>query len=372
MARDPARPARRPEEQQTTFLDLFLDLVFVFALLQLSLVLLDRMHWSGAAETLLLLLAVLWVWDATSSVSYTFDPRHSAIQAVVIGCMFGSLVMAAAIPEAFGAHGLVFAGAYVAVHVGRSLLVVIISRGDERQRLQVRLTLWYGVSAVPWLAGAVVQGWPRGVLWALALAVNITAFWIGWPVPRLGRANASDLAITGMFLAERHRQFFIIALGGMILDIGLGLSSNPFDADHVAAVVVAFATTVLLWRIYIHRAGEVLAEAFAASCSPLRVTGRAVNAHLVMIAGTVVISAGIHLVVRHAFGHTRPSWAAFILGGPALFLVGRATLEHTVFGRLSRSAWSRSSRSSPSRRQRSSCRRCWSPPSLLSSWSVSP
>ena len=337
MGRDPARLVRKREEQQTTFLDLFLDLVFVFALFRLSLGLREHMQWSDAGETMLLLLAVLWVWDATSSVSYTFDPRHSAIQAVVIGCMFGSLVMAAAVPEAFGADGFAFAGAYVAVHVGRSLFLVIVTRGDERQRLQMRLTLWYGVSAVPWLAGAAVQGWPRGVLWSLALAVNITAFWIGWPVPRLGRANAAELAITGEFLAERHRQFFIIALGELILVTGLGLSSNPFDADHSAAVVVAFATTVLLWRIYIHRAGEVLAEAFAASRNPLRVTLTAVNAHLVMIAGIVAISAGIQFVIRHPFEHPRPSWAAIILGGPALFLVGRATLEHTVFGRVSRS-----------------------------------
>ncbi|MEV4659281.1 low temperature requirement protein A [Micromonospora sp. NPDC049301] len=331
-----ARLVRGTEEQGATFLDLFLDLVFVFALFQLSQGLLDHLNWSDAFQTLVLLLAVWWVWDQTSAVADRFDPQRPAIQVLVIGSMFGSLVLAASAPEAFGEHGLVFAGAYVAVQVGRSLFLVFIARGDERQRPEMRVLFWFGVSAVPWIAGAVMQGWPRGVLWALAVAVDYTVPRLGWPMPRLGRAGAAEFAISGEFLAERHRQFFIIALGELILVTGLGLSSNAFEADRSAAVVVAFATTVLLWRIYIHRAGEVFGGAVAAAPDPLRVTVSAIYAHLVMVAGIVAISVGDELVIEHPFGHTQPAWVAVILGGPALFLAGRAAFEYTVFGRVSR------------------------------------
>ncbi|MFF0370622.1 low temperature requirement protein A [Micromonospora sp. NPDC005087] len=336
MTSGAARLMRRPEEQRTTFLDLFLDLVFVFALFRLSLGLRLHLDWIDAFQTLLLLLAMWWVWAATAGVVYRFEPRRPAIQVLVIGCMFGSLVLSAAVPEAFGGHGLVFAGAYVAVQVGRSLFLVIVTRGDKRQRPEMRVLLWFGVSAVPWIAGAIVQGWPRGVLWALAVAVDYTAASLGWPAPRLGRGNAAEFGITGEFLAERYRQFFIIALGELILVTGLGLSEHTFEADRSAAVVVAFTTTVLLWRIYIHLAGEVLGGAVAAANDPLRVTVLATNAHLVMVAGIVPISVGVELIIEHPSGHTQPTWIAVILGGPALFLAGRAIFEYAVFGRVSR------------------------------------
>ncbi|RZU73571.1 low temperature requirement protein LtrA [Micromonospora kangleipakensis] len=336
MTSGAARLLRGREEQRATFLDLFFDLVFVFALFRLSQGLREHLDWSGAFQTLVLLLAVWWVWTQSAGVSDRFDPRRPAIQVLAIGAMFGSLVLAAAAPEAFGDHGLVFAGAYVAVQVGRSLFLVVLTRGDERQRAEMRVLFWFGVSAVPWLAGALMQGWPRGVLWALAVAVDYTVARLGWPTPQLGPASAAEFSVSGGLLAERHRQFFIIALGELILVTGLGLSSNSFAADSSAAVVVAFATTVLLWRIYIHRAGEVLGGAVAAAPDPLRVAVSSVYAHLVMVAGIVAISVGDELIIEHPFGHTPPAWAAVILGGPALFLAGRAIIEYTVFGRVSR------------------------------------
>jgi low temperature requirement protein LtrA len=107
-------------------------------------------------------------------------------------------------------------------------------------------------------------------------------------------------------------------------------------ADRTAAVVVAFATTVLLWRVYIYRAGEVLGAAVAEAPDPLRVVVSVLYAHAVMVAGVVAISVGDELVIRHPSGHTPPTWIAVMLGGPALFLAGRAILEYAVFERVSR------------------------------------
>jgi low temperature requirement protein LtrA len=328
---------RGPEDPgRATFVELFFDLVFVFALFRLSQKLLERLAWSGALQTLVLLLALFWLWGSTAWVADRFDPGRPAIQALVIGCMFGSFMLAAAAPEAFGTRGPTFAVAYVASQVGRSLFLVVVTRGGERRRLELRQLLWFGVSALPWLAGAVAHGWARVVLWVVAVTVDWAAFGFGLPMPGVGRMKPKELGVLGELYAERHRQFFAIALGEMIIVSGLAFDSLGFGAARSAAVVVAFATTVLLWRIYIHRAGDVFGAAVDVAAQQGRVLAVLIYAHLVMVAGVVVISVGDELVIMHGSGGSQPAWIAVTLGGPALFLAGRAILEYSVFGRVSR------------------------------------
>jgi low temperature requirement protein LtrA len=326
---------RGPEEpRQATFLDLFFDLVFVFALFQLSHGLLEHLGWSGAFQTAVLLLALWSEWNYTAEVVHRYDPGRPTIRRVIIGSMFGVFVLAAAVPEAFSTRGLVFAGAYVAVQVGRNLVLVLVTRGTG-WRPEVRELFWYGVLILPWLTGAVAHGWARAVLWALAVAVDYTSLGLGLPTPGLGRVRVAEFAFSGGHMAERLRQFVIIALGELILVTGLTVTSSGFGADREAAVVVAFATTVLLWRIYIYRAGEILGAAVAAVPNPIRLAITAVYAHPVMVAGVVAVSVGDALVITHPAGHTPPAWIAVILGGPVLFLAGRAVLEYVVFSRVS-------------------------------------
>ncbi|WP_446215282.1 low temperature requirement protein A [Micromonospora sp. IBHARD004] len=331
-----AELVRRPgDPQRATFLELFFDLVFVLGLAQLSHELIDDLAWSGAFRTLVLLLAMWWVWFTTASLTDRLNPQQPAIQLLVIGTLVGGLVMAAALPDAFGAKGLVFAAAYVATQVGRSLFLLFQLRGHDLQRRSARALFWFSVSSVPWIAGALAHDAVRVTLWTLALVVDYVVFALGLPTPRLGRSPKSDLPVMAEHLAERHRQFFIIALGELILVTGLAFSGTGFEPDRSAAFAVSIATTVLLWRIYIYRAGELLAEAIHASADPLRLGLAATYAHVVMVAGVVVTAVGFELVIAHPLGDTYPTWIVVILGGPALFLVGRATFEYAVFGHIS-------------------------------------
>jgi low temperature requirement protein LtrA len=252
----------------------------------------------------------------------------------MIGSMFGCLVLAVAIPEAFSTRGLVFAGAYVAVHIGRNAFLMDATRGRSGRQRQL---FWSGITAVPWLAGAVVQGWTRAVLWVLAAGVDYTASRFGFPTPGMGRTQGEEVVVSGEFLAERQRQFFIIALGELILAAGLTVtSSRGLGAGHVAAAVLAFVTAVVLWRIYIYRAGQVMGPAVAAASDPRRFIATASYSHPVMVAGTIAISVGSELAITHPYGHIQPTWIAVILGGPALFLAGRVMLEYAVFGQANR------------------------------------
>jgi low temperature requirement protein LtrA len=327
---------RNPEGPlQVTFLELFFDLVFVFALFQLSHELLEHLEWSGAVRTAVLVVAVWTVWNRTSRICDRYDPSQPSIRVLIIGSMFGAFVMAVAIPKAFSTRGLMFAGTYIAVQMGRNLFLMILTRGSGRKP-ETRLLLWYVISGVPWLAGAIVQGWPRIVLWVLAAGADYEGFRLGWPTPGRGRASKEEVVVSGEFLAERQRQFFIIALGELILITGLAVTSSGLGAGHVAAAVVAFITAVLLWRIYIYRAGQVMGPAVIKASDPLRFSVTALYSHTVMVAGLVATSVGYQLVIAHPAGHIQPAWSAVIFAGPALFLAGRVMLEYVVFGRMSK------------------------------------
>ncbi|MEH1055988.1 low temperature requirement protein A [Micromonospora sp. CPCC 206171] len=330
---------RRPEEPRAAYLELFFDLVFVFALARLSQELLEHLNWNGAFQTLVLLLALWAVWANTTRLTNRLNPQQPLIQLLVIATMFGTLLMAAAAPEAFGEQGLIFASVYVATQIGRNAGAVFLLRGHRARRVFARLVFWFSVSAMPWIAGALTHDTARAALWALAVVVEYGSLSLGMPTPRLGRSTArmSEFAISAEHLAERYRQLFIIALGELILVTGLTFSRGRFEPDRVATVAVAFATTALMWRIYIHRAGGLLAEAIAAVPDPHRAVVGTLRAHLLMVAGIVAIAVGDEIVIEHPLGHTPPAWIIVILGGPALFLAGRGVFEYEVFGRVSRS-----------------------------------
>jgi low temperature requirement protein LtrA len=324
---------RKPEFTRPTFLELVFDVVFVLVLTQLGHVLGD-VNWTGVVHTLILLLALSNVWAVTAQECNTFDPRCRPIQLLVLGALLGTLVMAAAVPEAFGARGLYFAVVYIATQLGTAGGLMFLLRGDELQRPAIWRGFWFGVSAVAWIVGAFLQGWARGVLWALAVAVEYGAAVLRLPTPVLGRPPAAEFTYSAEHLADRCRQFFTIALGELILVTGLTLDQAGFQVAALAATLAAFATTVLLWRIYFYSAGEQETEALAAVPGPLN--GRPViYAHPFLVGAVLAISVSYKLEIADPLGRTPPAWVALFVGGPALFLAARALLEYAVFSRVS-------------------------------------
>ena len=161
-------------EQKTTTLELFYDLVFVFAITQVSHFLLEHLTWEGAGQAALVLLVVWWSWNYTTWVTNELDPEAIAVRLLLIGLMLASFLMAIAIPEAFGDRALLFAGAYVAIQVGRHTFLTFAAAGPgtiERER-SGRILIWFLVAAVFWIAGGIADGPLRTVLWLIGLAID--------------------------------------------------------------------------------------------------------------------------------------------------------------------------------------------------------
>lgn len=342
-----AGPEQGPN--RATFLELFFDLVFVFALTRISARAFEdlaleggKTGWTaltGGGKTLLLLLALWSVWQGTAWTTSRYDPYHIWLQVIVITALVGSMVMGVAIPRAFSSAGLAFAVAYVVVQVSRPGILLLTLRRLRHRRLKLRMLIIFGTTGVLWLVGALLPTTARVTLWTLALLLQYLGARFGWPVPGLGRSTVSRWDIHGEHLAERYQQFFLVALGETILIAGVSYSRDAANVPRTAAFAAALLTSVLLWRIYVQRAGQILGEAVTRAAHPATIGRSAADTHLVMVIGVVSTAIGYELVNEHPTGHNQVGWLAMILGGPALFLAGRARFEYEVFGRVSRSRW---------------------------------
>lgn len=334
MARNEAGRLLRKREQprQASILELFFDLGIIFAFMQLSQRLLRDLAWINFAQTLILLAAVWWVWIATAWSTDWFNPAEPLIQRLVLGVLFAGLLMAAAIPGAFDKQGIVFAGAYTAIHIGRGLLLIPALRGHPLQRRTILVAVWFGISAIPWLIGAFLPESPRLALWFVAIAIDYGIAWLGWRTPWLGRVQEEQLRTIGEHLSERYRQVFIIALGEVILVSGLSYSRAGFDYVRTLAFAISFVNVLLLLWMYLTPGGAQLGGVI--DHSRPRIAVLAAYCHMLAIAGIVLSAVGAEVLIAGPLGATHAAWSAVILGGSALFLLAGVVFDLVVFRRI--------------------------------------
>ncbi|WLS46774.1 low temperature requirement protein A [Micromonospora profundi] len=316
-----------------SFLELFFDLAFVLALSQLAQHLLHDLTLAGALRTALLLAGVWWIWVTTTWFADWYNPDTPLVRAVLVVATLASLLAGVAVPQALDGRGVLFAGAYVAVHLIRGAVTGVALRGHPRQSRALRILCWFSVSAVPWLAGAFLPEW-RVPLWALALAIDLTGPRMGWPTPWLGRAGQEELHLAGEHFAERYQQIMIIALGELVLVAGLTYGGTRLDLAETAAFLLVFATAVLIGLLYVTPAGLRLAPAIerAASSRLGVLTG---YLHLVMVAGIVLTAVGAELSIARPTVVDDTRAVMVVLGGPMLFLAGRIVFSLAIHRRLS-------------------------------------
>jgi low temperature requirement protein LtrA len=327
-------------EQRVTPLELFFDLVYVFAVTQLSHLLLDHLSLRGLLETLMLFLAVWGAWIYTAWFTNWFHPDRLPVRLVLVAVMLASLLMSVAIPEAFGERGLLFALAYVAIQVGRTAFTFIALRKSlgtfhPLSRTFQRILIWFVGSGVVWIIGGLLEGEARYAVWLLALAADFSAPVVGYYIPALGRSRTGEWNIEGGHFAERCQLFVIIALGESILVTSTTFGEIEVSAGAVLAFVVAFLGSVALWWIYFSRSAEAAREVFTSSEDPGRL-GRSAYTyfHMPMIAGIIAIAAADELTVAHPGEPGTLASIALTLGGTALFVAGLALFKWAVFGVL--------------------------------------
>ena len=311
-----------PGAGRVGMVELFFDLVFVFAVTQLSHTLLAELSPRSALQVGLLLLGVWWVWIYTSWVTNWLDPDSFPVRACLFVLMLAGLLMSASLPRAFGDRGWAFAAAYVFMQVGRTLFFLWAVRGERASMVRnfQRILVWLSLAGVFWVAGAAAEGDARLALWAAALAIEFISPALYFRVPGLGRSTLADWDVDGAHLAERCALFIIIALGESLLVSGATFAAAEWSAAGAAAFAVSFVGSVAMWWLYFDKGEHAGAHRIAAA--PGRHARLAYTyLHLPIVAGIIVCAVADELVLAHP-GHAGTAAIAALLGGPALYLLG--------------------------------------------------
>jgi low temperature requirement protein LtrA len=312
------------ESHPTTSVELFFDLVFVFAVTQLSHLLLAELSLTGVAHAAFLLLVVWWAWIYTTWMVNWFDPGSAVVRVVLVAVMLASLLMAASLPEAFASRAWLFAGAYVALQVGRNLAAtVLVSRPHRLRGVFERLLAWSGVSGVLWLAGAALAPDRRLLLWGPALAIELLAPLVGYWLPGRGLVSSIEYEIEGGHFAERCQGFIIIALGESIVVTGATAASKGLTPLVVLCLAIAFLEAAALWWLYFGAAAEHSRTAMSLSADSGRLARDAYTyLHLPLVAGIIMSAVGDDLLIANPHRTLHGVGLAMMVGGPALYLLG--------------------------------------------------
>jgi low temperature requirement protein LtrA len=322
------------EHARVTNVELFFDLVFVFAVTQLSHGLLANLSPVDALQITVLMFAVWWQWIDTAWTTNWLDPDRPAVRLLLFAMMLAGLVIAAAIPRAFGDRGAVLALAYLSMQGVRDLFMLWALRRHDRGNWRnfLRITIWHLAAWPFWIAGGFSgDADARLALWAIAVGIESLGPVAGFYVPGLDRSTTADWTVEGGHMAERCSLFVIIALGESILITGATAAGLPWNAANGAAFAVAFAGSVAMWAVYFNIGAERASRQIAASDDPGRLARSGYTyIHILIVAGIILSAVGDELLLHHAGGHTEASTVAAIVGGPALYLFGNA-----LFKRLS-------------------------------------
>jgi len=318
-------------------MELFFDLVFVFAVTQLSHYLLEHHTLVGVLQTLVMFLAVWWAWVYTAWATNWLDPDHPSVRLMLALVMLLSLALSSGIPGAFGLYGLLFALAYVTIQIGRTTYTAW-AKGEWRRGASknlTRATTYFTISAPLWIAGGLDADPTRRLLWwGGALAVEYAGPLLFFVLPGLGRSTPEEWNISGAHMAERCALFIIISLGEGILVTGATFAELQPSWPRILALLSAFIASVAMWWIYFDIGARRGSARIGHDERPgLLGRGAYTYGHVPIVAGIIILAVADEQVLVHPTGDSEPFLLASLVGGAFLFIGGAMVFKRVTSDR---------------------------------------
>ncbi len=325
------------EQQRATNLELFYDLAFVFAVTQISHLLLADLTWRGAWHAGLVLLVVWWAWNYTTWATNELDPESVTVRILLMAITLASLLLAVSIPGAFGNRAVLFVGSYLAIQAGRTGFLAFVSAERdtvERERAVVIL-YWFVGAGVFWVAGAASSA-GRPYLWLIAVVLDYVAPLLVYRVPGRQRLDGSAWQLESSHFSERFQLFVIIALGESIAVTGATASGLHVEATRLTSFAVSFVATAAMWWLYFSYVARI-AERRLELASDRTVVARDAYTylHVVMVAGVIVSAVGNEIVITHPDARLGAAELAAVCAGPAIYLFAHSLFRLRLAGSLS-------------------------------------
>ena len=309
-------------EHPVTPLELYFDLVFVFAFTQVTTLLSDDPTWAGLGRGLLILAALWWAWAGYAWLTNTVDPGEGAVWGAMLVAMAAMFVAALAVPDAFGRHALVFGLAFLIVNLMHIALFTLAGRGDAdllAAVLRIAPSTLAGAALI--IGAAFVHGWARPMFWLAALAIAYFA-------PLLG--GMSGWRMHPAHFVERHGLILIIALGESLVAIGLGARGTGIGAGVIVAAVLGFVVATSFWLAYVDffpmRGRQMLEERRGAARTALA-RDAYTYLHLPMVVGIVLFALAMKETLAHVGDELGTIPALGLCGGSALYLFAYVALR---------------------------------------------
>jgi low temperature requirement protein LtrA len=318
-------PVPAATEHPVAPLELFFDLVFVFAFTQVTTLLSNNPTWSGLGHALLILTALWWAWASYAWLTNAIDPSEELILAVVLAAVAAMFIAALAVPEAFGDEGVAFGVAFLIVNVMQVALYGLVARGNEDLFAAImRVAPWVLGGATLILVAGFVDGGVRAVLWCAALAV-------GFFGPAF--VGVSGWRVHPAHFVERHGLIVIIAIGESLVAIGLGARGTKLDAGEIVAALLGLLVATSFWLAYFDfftiRARQLLTDRSGDARTALA-RDAFTYLHLPMIIGIVLFAFAMKKTLAHTSDELGTIEAVSLCGGSALFLSSFVALRWRV------------------------------------------
>lgn len=308
------RARAQGDEERVTPLELFFDLIFVFAITQVTGLVSNHPTWTGLAQGLLVLGVLWWAWTAYAWLTNTIDPDEGAVRVVMFGAMGAMLIASLAVPDVFGDDAFLFACAYALVRAAHLALYTVVGWGDRDLLGAIgRLGSGAAVGVTLLFVASALDGTVQVVVWALALAIDFAGAWIG---------GGRGWRLSAGHFAERHALIVIIAFGESIVAIGVG-ATNVLDAGVLTAVVLGLAVACALWWAYfdvVSIVAERTLRATTGTAQLLMARDSYSYLHLPMLAGIILFAVGVKKTLAHVGDPLELVPAVALCGGVALYL----------------------------------------------------
>ncbi|GIF97166.1 low temperature requirement protein A [Catellatospora citrea] len=327
VADTPAAPAAHHEEQRVAWAELFFDLIWVFAITQITTTLAGAHSAGEAARTVLLFLPLWWGWVGTTLVANLAGSRvdRAAGRLVLFGAAGCGLLVSVAIGQAYGDHAILFAVAYAVLRLVLWAVRSGLSGASWRPALEPFAVALF-VSAPLYLAGAVLGGTWQTALWATAALIELSS-------PRLLRRSLSELRFETAHLPERFGLVLIIALGETVVATGNQAAAGRLGPPELTALLLAFTLIVLLWWTYFHYGAPAVRHSLEHTPAQSRIVTDVFSyAHLGYVVAIVAVAVGLKKLLAHPLDvpHSLPE--LLLAPGVALYLWGFCYARWRMFG----------------------------------------